>query len=126
MPGIFRDRETPELRKLLDKQGYFTLHEDCVRPLKVTKEFCADLEANDVFSLYKQGTMNNINNKTEIAEIAMIHGDADESASFEDAKRFAEQIGAKLTVVEGGKHRLMGPGQMELVLETAIEFFTGS
>ncbi len=70
--------------------------------------------------------MNNINNKTEIAEIAMIHGDADESASFEDAKRFAEQIGAKLTVVEGGKHRLMGPGQMELVLETAIEFFTGS
>lgn len=126
MPGIFRDRETPELRKLLDKQGYFTLHEDCVRPLKVTKEFCADLEANDVFSLYKQGTMNNINNKTEIAEIAMIHGDADESASFEDAKRFAEQVGAKLTVVEGGKHRLMRPGQMELVLETAIEFFTES
>jgi predicted alpha/beta hydrolase family esterase len=88
----------------------------------VTKEFCADLEANDVFSLYKQGIMN----KTEIAEIAMIHGDADESASFEDAKRFAEQVGAKLTVVEGGKHRLMRPGQMELVLETAIEFFTES
>jgi predicted alpha/beta hydrolase family esterase len=69
---------------------------------------------------------NTANNKTEIAEIAMIHGDADESASFEDAKRFAEQVGAKLTVVEGGKHRLMRPGQMELVLETAIEFFTES
>lgn len=118
MPGIFRDGETPELKKQLNEQGYFILDEDCVRPLKITKGFCDDLEAHDVFSLYKPGLI-----KSEV-KIAMIHGDADESASFEDARQFAIQAGASLTIVEGGSHRLMGPGQMELVLETAIKFFT--
>ena len=120
MPGIFKCGETPELTKQLNERGYFILDEDYLRPLKITKEFCDDLEAHDVFSLYKPGIIKST------AEISMIHGDADETAFFDDARRFAALTGAKLTVVEGGSHRLMEPEQMELVLKTAIVFFSES
>ncbi len=117
MPTIFRDGETPEIRKQLKEQGYFIRNMDYVRPLKVTREFCDDLAANDVFSLNKPGIIKNR------AQIAMIHGSADETASVEDARRFASQSSADLLIVEGGSHRLMDPGQMDLVIETAIDFF---
>jgi len=120
MPGIFRDAETPELTKQLEEQGYFVMDKDYVRPLKITREFCDDLAANDVFSLYKPGI---IENRTKIA---MIHGDADETASVKDARRFAFQSGADLLIVEGGSHRLMDPGQMDLVMKAAMDFFTAS
>jgi len=52
--------------------------------------------------------------RAEIAEIAMIHGDADESASVVDARRFAQQLGARLTEVKGAAHRIMIPGGLDL------------
>ena len=120
MPGIFRERETPEITKQLEEQGYFIMDLDYVRPLKVTREFCHDLASNDVFSLYKQGI---IKSRTQIA---MIHGEADETASVKDARCFASQSGADLLIVEGGSHRLMDPGQMDLVMKTAMDFFIAS
>lgn len=113
MPGIFKKGETSELKSELDEKGYFVLDLDCFRPLKITKEFCMDLESHDVLRIYKPG----------MAEIAMIHGDEDRSASLEDAKDFADYSGAELTIVEGGHHRLTGPGQMDLIIDKAIKFF---
>ncbi|MFA5635509.1 MAG: alpha/beta hydrolase [Anaerovoracaceae bacterium] len=120
MPGIFRKGETPELTEQLKEQGYFIMDLDYVRPLKVTREFCHDLASNDVFSLYKQGI---IKSRTQIA---MIHGEADETASVKDARCFASQSGADLLIVEGGSHRLMEPGQTDLVMKTAMDFFIAS
>lgn len=113
MPGIFRSRETPELLDLLDSQGYFLLEDGYFRPLKITEKFCQELYANDVFDKYEKG----------MAELVMIHGDEDESASYDDAVAFAEMAGARLITVKGGQHRLMDEGQMELVLDKAMEVF---
>lgn len=113
MPKIFKDAETPEYAEQLKNQGFIILGSDSPRPLKIPKEFCDDLEAHDVFDLYKPGR----------TKIAMIHGDADETAPFEDAKGFAAKYGAEFTVVKGGFHNLMESGQLDLVLETAIRFF---
>ena len=65
------------------------------------REFYNDLEAHDVFKLCW----------SDMTEIAMIHGDADETASVVDARRFEKQFGAKLTEVKGADHRIMIPGR---------------
>ncbi len=114
MPEIFKGRETSEFARQLETQGFFTIDMDYGRSLKVTQEFCQDLETHDVFALSTPG-MN---------DIAMIHGDADETASVEDARRFAAQFHATLTIVKDGSHRLMESDQMKLIMETAIQFFT--
>ncbi len=54
----------------------------------------------------------------------MVHGDADETAPVEDARRFAEQVGAKLTEIEGADHGFSNPDGMDRVIETAVRFFT--
>lgn len=113
MPGIFEDGKTPELIKQLEEDGGFILDEDAIRPLKITKEFCMDLENYDIFKLYEAGT----------ASIVMVHGDEDESASYEDAEEFAKMAGALFFRVKGGEHRLMGPGHVSLVMDTAAAFF---
>jgi pimeloyl-ACP methyl ester carboxylesterase len=113
MPGIFRQGETPELAALLESQGFFILDPEAHRPLKITKGLCQDLERKDVYQIYEKG----------MAEIAMIHGDSDESASFSDAMGFAIQSGASLTVVKGGKHRLMEQGQVKFMLDKAMNFY---
>lgn len=45
----------------------------------------------------------------------MIHGDEDQTASPEAARRFAQTFGARLIQVPGGDHSLSGPGMPQLV-----------
>lgn len=117
MPELFVKSDlTPERLELLKSQGFFMMDDYFDRPLKITTEFCGDLTAYNVFELYKP----------EMAEIAMIHGTADEDAPLEDALRFAKQFGAEITLIEGADHRLMTPGSVEKVLQSAADFFLGS
>ena len=115
MPGIFKSRETTELIEQLKKNGCFVINEDSERPLIITKEFCDELAENNVFEKYIPKTLS----------IAMVHGDLDETAPVEDAKKFSGKNNFELIVVKDGYHRLMGPGQMNFVLEKAAEFFKG-
>jgi len=114
MPGIVRRGMTQEHRAALDAQGFVILDEGYVRPLKLTREFLADLNAHDVFKRCRPG----------MAELAMVHGAADETAPVGDARRFAKLSGAVLTEIEGADHRFLIPGGMERVLNAAVGFFT--
>ncbi len=114
MPGIFRDATTPEQYRQLLAQGFVVIDQGYVRPLKITRRFCDDLETHDVFKLFRTG----------MAEIEMIHGEADETAPVSDARRFAALSGAKLHEVEGADHRIMTPGGMDRVIDAAVRFFT--
>ncbi len=114
MPRLLRKGTSPEQYKQLDAQGYIIMDYNYVRPLKVTREFYDDLEAYDVFKLCRP----------DMAEIAMVHGDADRAAPVMDARRFAKQCGARLTEIKGADHCFMIPGGMEQVIETAVRFFT--
>lgn len=113
MPGLFRKGTSPEQYALLNEQGYFILDLGYVRPIKITREFYDDLETHDVFKL----------SRTDMAEIAMIHGDADETASVVEARRFAKQFGARLTEVKDADHRFLIPGGKKQVIDTAVQFF---
>ena len=114
MPRLFRNSTSLEQYARLDEQGYIILDFDYIRPLKITRKFYDDLEAHDVFKLCW----------TDMAEIAMIHGNADETVSVVEARRFAKQFGARLTEVKGADHRFMIPGGMEQVIDEAVQFFT--
>ena len=50
----------------------------------------------------------------------MIHGDEDQTASPEAARRFAQTFGARLIQVPGGDHSLSGPGMPQLVVREAL------
>ena len=113
MPQLLANR-TKEGAALLECQGYLMADEDYVRPLKLTREFFDELDANDVFEAYQTGT----------AELYMVHGSADDVASPEAAARFAEQAGAQLTVIDGGDHQLSLPGMPEQVIALAERFFS--
>ena len=98
---------------MLEKQGYLIADVDYVRPLKITAGFLEDLEQYDAFDRCHTG----------MAELAMIHGTADETASIDDARRFAKQFSAVLTEVEGADHRFQIPGGSKRVIDTAMDFF---
>ena len=114
MPGLFRrDVEREELAAL-KRQGYFLLDHGYERPLRIVPGLLEDFDRYDVFRLYRPGT----------ADLAMIHGTDDKTASVQDAQRFAAFAGAELTLVEGGDHSFTIPGGGEKVLAAAVEFFT--
>lgn len=114
MPKLIKNATTPELSAQLETQGYVIVDYDYVRPLKFTKEFYDDLMTHDVFKLCRP----------DMAELAMIHGDADETAPIADARRFAKLYGARLTEVKGADHRFLIPGGIDQVIDTAVRFFT--
>lgn len=112
MPKLLPNK-TPEGATSLAERGYLIADEDYQRPLKLTRRFFHELDANDVFQKYKAWT----------ARLAMVHGGADEVASPEAAARFAEFAGAELTMIPGGDHSLSLPGMPERVLALALSFF---
>jgi len=114
MPAIIRRAAGPEHYAELEARGFVTLREGFARPLKITREFLADLDAHDVFQLYRPG----------LAELAMVHGTADTAAPPEDARRFAEFAGAALTEIAGADHGFRIPGGMDRVAAAAVGFFT--
>lgn len=78
MPLLFHS-PTPEQAEELARQGFLMLDQGYVRPLKLTPAFLADLDAHDLFQLYRSGE----------ERVCMIHGDEDQTASPEAARRFA-------------------------------------
>ncbi len=114
MPRLFRNFTSPAQYAQLDTQGSIIMDYGYVRPLKVTRQFYDDLEAYDVFKLCR----------SDMAELALIHGDADKTAPLVDARRFAKQFGARLTEIQGADHCFMIPGGIEQVIEAAVQFFS--
>lgn len=113
MPGIFRRDTTPEDDALIKTQEFVMLDKGYARPLKITREFLADLDLYDVFKLYRPG----------MTKIAMIHGTNDDTAPIEDVRSFAKQFDAELTEVESADHRFFIPGGMDKVVDTALKFY---
>lgn len=70
MPLLFHS-PTPEQAEELARQGFLMLDQGYVRPLKLTPAFLADLDAHDLFQLYRSGE----------ERVCMIHGDEDQTAS---------------------------------------------
>lgn len=103
-----------EEKAVFQRDGYCNLTE-YNRPLKLTRAFCEDLNRHDVFALYQTG----------MAQLRMIHGERDSTASPEAARKFAREKGAELIMVPGAEHRLMEPGNPERALQAAIDFFEG-
>lgn len=95
-----------------NQEGYCMLT-DYNRPLKLTKALCEDLEQHDPFACYQKGT----------AQLRMIHGELDSTASPVIARQFAEEKGAEFILFPGAEHRLMESGNPERALQLAIEFF---
>ena len=95
-----------------NQEGYCMLT-DYNRPLKLTKDFCEDLAQHDPFACYQKGT----------AQLRMIHGELDSTASPVIARQFAEEKGAEFLLFPGAEHRLMESGNPERALQLAIEFF---
>ena len=114
MPLLFRHK-TPGQEEALARQGFveFGAQFGYARLLKLTPAFFDSLDAHDVFAQWRQGA----------GELCMIHGDADQVASYAAAQRFAAQSGAQLLTVAGGDHRLSIPGAPEKVAEAAAAFF---
>ncbi len=83
---------TPEQAEELARQGFLMLDQGYVRPLKLTPAFLADLDAHDLFQLYRSGK----------ERVCMIHGDEDQTASPEAARRFAQTFGARLIKCPAG------------------------
>ena len=52
----------------------------------------------------------------------MIHGDADETVSVVEARRFAKQFGARLTEVKGADYRFRILGGKEQAIDCAVLF----
>jgi len=94
-------------------QDYYELDEIYGRDFYITRAFLTDLEKHDLFHLYPK----------DVGSLYMIHGSLDATASALDAKRFANLSGAKLQLLQGAEHRLMGSGELKTVLDSACKFF---
>ena len=113
MPGIFRRWISEEAERSIAKRGYFLLDYEYTREIRIYPPFLEELAAYSVFDRYQKGT----------AVLFLIHGEEDDTAPLTDARRFARQAGAKLKVLPGAGHRLMGEGEPETVLAYANLFF---
>lgn len=113
MPKLVQTWVDEKAKRDLDRQGYFVPDYDYVREMRITPAFLQDLAEYSVFERYPAGG----------AELCMIHGAQDSVAPLEDARAFARKVGARLVELPQGEHPLMGPGELEKVLETAVEFF---
>ena len=110
MPELF-EKPTPDDAELLARDGYVIMDYE-PRNLKITSEFIADLQANNLFNCFVKGD----------AQLKMIHGTADEDIDYAKAKAFASQYDIELITVPGGDHRLSIPGAPEKVVEEVLKF----
>lgn len=114
MPEIVRGwGESPAMKASLEERGYFVPDHEYIMEMRVSRAFLDDLAQWDVFERYRPGT----------ARLRMIHGVKDSVAPYDAAVRFAEYAGAELVTMPEGDHPLMGPGEMERMLELAVETF---
>ena len=119
MPSLFDRFMPPEMKAHLETTGELFFDKDIYdydRDLKLTQGFFDDLKGHDVFTIWQKG----------LAELHMVHGEADETIPLSDAQSFANMFQVPLTVVPNGDHRLSTPGAPEQVLKLAAEFFLGT
>ena len=122
MHGIFQRwfRETPPVWHLDPKgdanKDYLTLDYAYQREMRIPRAFIRELEEHPVELLYPRAGI----------DLCMIHGEADSTAPYEAARRFAKRAGAEIHTVPGGEHRLMDAGEMEQVLDCAVRFLCGT
>ena len=117
MPELLSGILTPEQRRSLDDAGEFVMYtqeQGYARDLKLTKAFFSDLDSSDLFAIWREG----------MAELCMIHGEADSQVPLGDAQLFSKKFNAPLTVVPNGDHQLSAPGVPEQALRLAVEFFS--
>ena len=110
MPELFTE-PTPEDAELLARDGYVIKEYD-PRNLKITNEFIADLQANNLFKCFARGD----------AQLKMIHGTSDRDIDYAKAVAFATQYNIELITVPGGDHSLSIPGAPEKVVEEVRKF----
>lgn len=115
MPEIILSQPWPGAEEELAQKGWFTLdYPGYVRPLELTAGFLQDLRENDLFRCYQSD-----------ARLTMLHGDADETAPYAAAVRFAAQTGARLITVPGGHHSLNEGDQPRQMVEAVCAFVEG-
>lgn len=86
------------------------------RPLLLTRAYYDDIMAHTIFScppLHPE-------------KIFIIHGEADDVVPVEDSIIYAEKNGIRLFVLKGADHRYKNPGDVEMVMEKAREWFVSS
>ena len=110
MPELFEE-PAPDDAEQLARDGYVIMDYE-PRNLKITSEFIADLQANNLFKCFVKGD----------AQLKMIHGTADEDIDYAKAVAFAYQYDIELISVQGGDHRLSIPGAPEKVVEEVLKF----
>lgn len=115
MGGIFQGWLDTPLGTEMAANGFVMLGvgEGYARDLKITQGLVDDLAEYNVFRLFRP----------KAAKLTMVHGDADLVASPQKARDFAALSGAELCMLPGAEHRLMGPGELEIVLKKAADFF---
>lgn len=87
------------------------------RNFYITRAFLKDLIEFDLFSHYPNA---------DTSSLFMIHGELDSTASAQDATHFAQLSGADLYLIPGAEHRLMGSGELELVLAKLCKWIAKS
>jgi len=116
MPRFVERRLTPEQKAMLEKEGEIILDKEeygYIRDLKVVQGFFDDLASHDVFEIWRKG----------LADLHMVHGDADITVPLGDVRDFSDKFNVPLTVIPNGDHQLSIPGAPEQVLKHAVEFF---
>ncbi|MGI6028438.1 MAG: alpha/beta hydrolase [Candidatus Heteroscillospira sp.] len=115
MPDILLGQEWPGAAEQLSERGWFSLdYPGYQHPLAIPQGFLDDLRETELFEVYGSD-----------AELAMIHGDADETVPYEAARRFAEKFGARLITVPGGHHALDEGNQRMETAEALLAFLNG-
>ena len=115
MPELF----LPQMQRELDEKGYFITGEELGKPMKVTRDFCNDLEAANLFELFDPKPAGE-------HRIAMAHGMEDNVIDPEAARRFAEKFGIPITFFPGEGHSLGNdPATPEKVADLAIALYEG-
>ena len=83
------------------------------RLVGISSSFLEDLHAADI-------TAEDF--RTYADRILIVQGKADELVPFEAVQAFAAKNGIRFLPVEGADHRFLGPGQMEIVIESFTDY----
>ncbi|MGI6732344.1 MAG: alpha/beta hydrolase [Anaerovoracaceae bacterium] len=113
MPNLLFDRTSQEEFQELKRQGYSVMQHNYPRPMKLSWGLYQDLDAHNLFEVYKPGQ----------AQIHMIHGDKDELVPLKIANEFAHKFSAELTVIPEADHFFRDRGSLEQVLNIAKRFY---
>ena len=80
-------------------------------PILISPAFIRSMLAHDPFRECRP----------RMADILLIHGTADEVAPVEEARRFSRQFNYPILEIEGADHRFLGEGQMDHLIDVALE-----